>query len=100
MRRPAGPADGRARAPLFYFLSNQAKLAIVNDDLSAQARFLLRGMRNEHILHFVLAKLVPAVVAAVVQEATLFLPLLDVLSLVELIVRNVLCEMQRHRHPR
>lgn len=80
--------DVRAGHELFFFLYNNVKQALNTDNLGDEVRFLQKGMKgNGAIFQFVLGKLLPAVIRAVVavihgeegeRHTKLISPLLDV----------------------
>lgn len=80
--------DVRAGHELFFFLYNNVKQALNTDRLGDEVRFLQKGMKgNGAVFQFVLGKLLPAVIRAVVavihgeegeRYTKLISPLLDV----------------------
>lgn len=71
-----GEGEARVVPQLFYYLFNNFKIALINDKLEDETRMLRRGMSNDHILVFVLGKMVPAISRAAVRVRGVF-PLLD-----------------------
>lgn len=80
--------DVRAGHELFFFLYNNVKQALSGDRLREEVWFLQKGMKgNNAVLQFVMGKVLPAVVRAVVaavhgeegdRDTRLMSPLLDV----------------------
>ncbi|KEY64444.1 hypothetical protein S7711_05262 [Stachybotrys chartarum IBT 7711] len=72
-----GEGDARAAQQLFFFLFASAKRCITSDNLGNEAQMLQRGMKDVHVLDFVLGEMFPAIIQATVVEDLAF-PLLDI----------------------
>lgn len=72
-----GEGEARVVPQLFYYLFNNFKVALINDKLGDETRMLRHGMSNEHVLAFVMGKMVPSIAKAAVRVGGVF-PLLDV----------------------
>lgn len=72
-----GEGEAQLAPQLFFYLFNNFKNSLINDKLGDEARMLRRGLTNDHILGFVLGKMVPAISEAAVRVGGVF-PLLDV----------------------
>lgn len=86
-----GERDTMAVSQLFYYLFNNFKIALVNDKLDEEVKILENAMSNSHVLSFVLARALPAIIWATskIYEAW---PLFDVYlaALRGLLTRSIL----------
>lgn len=86
-----GEGDTMAVSQLFYYLFNNFKIALANDKLDEEVKILEKAMSNSHVLSFVLARALPAIIWATskIYEAW---PLLDVYlaALRGLLTRSIL----------
>ncbi|KAI1851656.1 hypothetical protein JX266_003118 [Neoarthrinium moseri] len=70
--------EDRGAVPrLFYFLYPNFKLALANGKLSDERDILREGMENKHIFSFVLSRMLPAIIRAVMKAPEAWL-ILDV----------------------
>ncbi|KAI2617473.1 Mus7/MMS22 family-domain-containing protein [Hypoxylon sp. NC1633] len=63
--------DSKAVPGLFYLLFPNFKLALANNELSAEKRIIRKGMENPHVLSFMLSTMFPAIIITVAEETDL-----------------------------
>ncbi|KAF4335548.1 hypothetical protein FBEOM_10584 [Fusarium beomiforme] len=64
--------DTKVIHQVFFFLSNNFKIALKDNKLHDEVELLCRGMENSGILSFILSKMLPAVVKAATVESLIF----------------------------
>ncbi|KAF4463536.1 hypothetical protein FALBO_9661 [Fusarium albosuccineum] len=69
--------DTKVIHQLFFFLFNSFKMSLINDKLRDEVALLYKGMGNPGILSFILGKMLPSIIRAVVVESAAF-PMIDV----------------------
>lgn len=69
--------DSRVGQQLFFFLLNNAKQAIIRDTLGDSINLLRRGFADTNVANFILRYLLPAIIAASLQDASVY-PLFDI----------------------
>lgn len=73
-------ADGdiKVEHPLFFFLLNQLKLAVMGDGIREEAILLCKGMQTDGLLGFILGKMFPAIIEVSRSESVAALPMVDI----------------------
>ncbi|CAN8103838.1 unnamed protein product [Discula destructiva] len=74
-----GEGDTKAVTQVFYFLYNHFKLSLSSGQLDAESKIIENGMRNDHILAFVIGRMLPAIIRASSHSSDLW-PLLRTYS--------------------
>ncbi|KAF5604925.1 uncharacterized protein FSUBG_6654 [Fusarium subglutinans] len=69
--------DTKVIHQVFFFLSNNFKIALKDNKLGDEVEFLCRGMENPGILSFILNKMLPAIVKIATDESSIF-PMVEV----------------------
>jgi hypothetical protein len=69
--------DTKATHQVFFFLSNNFKIALKDNKLQDEVELLCRGMENPGILSFILNKMLPAIVKAATVESSIY-PMVEV----------------------
>ncbi|CAK7238945.1 MAG: hypothetical protein STHCBS139747_000366 [Sporothrix thermara] len=72
-----GEGEATAAPQLFHYLLNNFNIALANDKLDQECRFLERSMENNNVLGFMLGRMLPAILRATSQAEEAW-PLLDV----------------------
>ncbi|KAI1055812.1 hypothetical protein LB506_009414 [Fusarium annulatum] len=69
--------DTKVIHQVFFFLSNNFKIALKDNKLQGEVELLCRGMENPGILSFILNKMLPAIVKTATVESSIF-PMVEV----------------------
>ncbi|KAF9765130.1 hypothetical protein IL306_002641 [Fusarium sp. DS 682] len=69
--------DTKVIHQVFFFLSNNFKIALKDNKLRDEVELLCRGMENSGILSFILSKMLPSIVKAATVESSIF-PMVEV----------------------
>ncbi|KAF4490424.1 hypothetical protein FAGAP_10803 [Fusarium agapanthi] len=69
--------DTKVIHQVFFFLSNNFKIALKDNKLQDEVELLCRGMENPGILSFILNKMLPAIVKTATVESSIF-PMVEV----------------------
>nr|RBQ95015.1 hypothetical protein FVER53263_11346 [Fusarium verticillioides] len=69
--------DTKVIHQVFFFLSNNFKIALKDNKLQDEVELLCRGMENPGILSFILNKMLPAIVKTATVESSVF-PMVEV----------------------
>ncbi|KAF5227662.1 hypothetical protein FANTH_14706 [Fusarium anthophilum] len=69
--------DTKVIHQVFFFLSNNFKIALKENKLDDEVELLCRGMENPGILSFILNKMLPAIVKIATDESSIF-PMVEV----------------------
>ncbi|CAK7230661.1 hypothetical protein SCUCBS95973_007647 [Sporothrix curviconia] len=72
-----GEGEATAAPQLFHYLLNNFNIALANDKLDQECKFLERSMENNNVLGFMLERMLPAILRAISQAEEAW-PLLDV----------------------
>ncbi|KAF5547429.1 hypothetical protein FPHYL_10226 [Fusarium phyllophilum] len=64
--------DTKVIHQVFFFLSNNFKIALKDNRLQDEVELLCRGMENPGILYFILNKMLPAIVKTATVESSIF----------------------------
>ncbi|VUC34516.1 unnamed protein product [Clonostachys rosea] len=70
--------DTKVEHPLFFFLLNQLKLAVMDDGIHEEAILLCSGMQTNGLLGFILGKMFPAIIEVSRSESVAALPMVDI----------------------
>lgn len=69
--------DSKVVHQLFFFLFNNLKQSIINNQIGAEVKLLQKGLKDEGIFSFVVGKMLPAIILATSEDASAF-PILDI----------------------